>query len=351
MLPVRYAKAPQEPEPTEDTSITRESLTAYLRDRFRDPDLQVEAFSTSSSGGFGKQTYFFESTGKLSGSFVLRRDRVPPMLSNDCHLVASEYPVVRAVSEAGFAAPETVWADLEHALLPGGDFFVMHRAPGKVTGTVFGGTSVLPKARVTAFAETVGRFHSIGPLVGLGDLNDSIRAELWSLPLSEVVRKYITGYRDYYLSHRDSNVPALTAVFNWLLDNVPECDDRPVLVHGDLGLHNILFEGEELSMLLDWEQAHVGDPMEDLGYIRNTANASLDWPLFVERYEAISGIRVDVQRVHYQQVWSHVKNAVGSVIAGDLFTTGHLDDFKLSQMNFFYHPIFLREALHLIEQA
>lgn len=346
-----HAKASDEAELPGNQAITREALTAYLRDRFKDPGLQVDAFSASASGGYGKQTYFFETAGKLSGSFVLRRDRVPPILSNDCHLVAFEYPVISAVHATGFPAPEPVWADLDHAMLPGGDFFVMRRAPGNVTGTVFGGTEALSKDKVIAFAEVVGKLHSIDPLVGLGDVNDSIRSELWSLPLTEVVRRYIAGYRDYCMSRRFSSLPAAAAVFNWLLDNVPECEDRPVLVHGDIGLHNILFDGERLSCLLDWEQAHVGDPLEDLGYIRNTANTSLDWPLFVKTYEAASGIKVNPQRLHYQQVWSQMKNAIGSAVAADLFISGELPDFKLAQMGFYLYPTFLGEALNLIAQA
>jgi aminoglycoside phosphotransferase (APT) family kinase protein len=39
-----------------------------------------------------------------------------------------------------------------------------------------------------------------------------------------------------------------------------------VVVHGDFGPQNVLFEGDHISALLDWEFAHVGQPVEDLAW-------------------------------------------------------------------------------------
>jgi aminoglycoside phosphotransferase len=50
---------------------------------------------------------------------------------------------------------------------------------------------------------------------------------------------------------------------------VPELDgDGPVLVHGDFGPQNMLFDADVLSVtaILDWEWAHLGDPIEDLAW-------------------------------------------------------------------------------------
>src|SRR5690606_35246069 len=54
----------------------------------------------------------------------------------------------------------------------------------------------------------------------------------------------------------------------WLQDHVPTTD-RPTLIHGDYGLHNVLFGGgePELRAVVDWETATVGDPLLDLGYL------------------------------------------------------------------------------------
>jgi hypothetical protein len=50
---------------------------------------------------------------------------------------------------------------------------------------------------------------------------------------------------------------------------VPELDgDGLVLVHGDYGPQNMLFDADATTVtaILDWESAHVGDPIEDLAW-------------------------------------------------------------------------------------
>jgi aminoglycoside phosphotransferase (APT) family kinase protein len=53
----------------------------------------------------------------------------------------------------------------------------------------------------------------------------------------------------------------------WLRDNVPSSPSAPVLVHGDAGPGNFLFEDGRVTGMIDWELAHAGDPLEDLGWL------------------------------------------------------------------------------------
>lgn len=125
--------------------VTRGKLQAYLRDRFHE-DLEVTAFRPL-AGGFGKQTVLFDVAGRaLSGAFVMRRDiGRRPSVPNDCHAIRHEYPVIRAAFERGFPAPDALWLDTEHRLLPGGDFIVMRRSPGEQPGNIFGARAVIPE--------------------------------------------------------------------------------------------------------------------------------------------------------------------------------------------------------------
>jgi aminoglycoside phosphotransferase (APT) family kinase protein len=47
--------------------------------------------------------------------------------------------------------------------------------------------------------------------------------------------------------------------------------DRPssrrTLVHGDFRMGNLMVDGERVSGVLDWELTHIGDPVEDLGWL------------------------------------------------------------------------------------
>ncbi len=63
--------------------------------------------------------------------------------------------------------------------------------------------------------------------------------------------------------------PALWDVADWLRDNVPS-DTETALVHGDYRPSNVLFGGTdrpEITGVLDWETAFLGDPLTELGYL------------------------------------------------------------------------------------
>lgn len=62
--------------------------------------------------------------------------------------------------------------------------------------------------------------------------------------------------------------PALRFGLRWLRNNLPSAPPAPALIHGDLRNGNIIVGAEgDLAAVVDWEVAHVGDPMEDLAYI------------------------------------------------------------------------------------
>jgi aminoglycoside phosphotransferase (APT) family kinase protein len=55
----------------------------------------------------------------------------------------------------------------------------------------------------------------------------------------------------------------LSGIHDWLVSRLPPESGRTI-VHGDFGFHNLLVSGNEISAVLDWELATVGDPLADL---------------------------------------------------------------------------------------
>jgi aminoglycoside phosphotransferase (APT) family kinase protein len=49
--------------------------------------------------------------------------------------------------------------------------------------------------------------------------------------------------------------------------NQPEAAESPRLVHGDFRNGNFVVGPEGIRSVLDWELAHLGDPIEDLGWL------------------------------------------------------------------------------------
>lgn len=333
-------------------AITRSNLAAYLRDRFGDPDLEVTSLKPL-SGGFGKETIVFTTEGKsLEGEFVMRRDiGSDAALENDCHRIEKEYHVIKAVREHGYLSPDVLWLDTEHSLLPGGQFIIMRRSPGHIGGNFFGAQSEIPETLVDILAKHTADLHNLPPLEELGDLTESITRRQWELSKKENIETYLRGWYDYWRSEAHSASPAIVSLYGWLFDNLPDREGPPTIVHGDIGFHNILVEGDELSVILDWEFAHVGDPAEDLGYVKVTTGGALDWDRFMERYLAAGGEPVDDRTLHFFQVWAYVRNACAANVISNRFVTGRADELKLSALPHIHVPHFLRNAQALIEKG
>ena len=61
--------------------------------------------------------------------------------------------------------------------------------------------------------------------------------------------------------------PTIRLGVEWLRRNPPSFPQRQTIVHADFRTGNLLVDDGRLSAVLDWELAHVGDPMEDLAYL------------------------------------------------------------------------------------
>ncbi|MFM8973691.1 MAG: phosphotransferase family protein, partial [Actinomycetota bacterium] len=61
--------------------------------------------------------------------------------------------------------------------------------------------------------------------------------------------------------------PAFELALRWLDEHAPPPPAAPVLVHGDLRNGNFIVGPEGIRAVLDWELSHLGDPVEDLGWL------------------------------------------------------------------------------------
>ena len=110
-----------------------------------------------------------------------------------------------------------------------------------------------------------------------------------------------------------------------------------MLVHGDFRTGNYLADESGVTAILDWEGAHLGDPVEDLGWlcVKSWRFGSIDKPAggFGSReelwaaYERAGGTKVEAARAHWwevlgtarwgiichQQAWRHLSGAVKSM--------------------------------------
>jgi aminoglycoside phosphotransferase (APT) family kinase protein len=98
----------------------------------------------------------------------------------------------------------------------------------------------------------------------------------------------------------------------WLDSTAPPAD-RTVLCHGDAGPGNFCFEGERVTALLDWEFAHLGDPLDDLAWVAVRAHLIGGFGDLAEGFRTwrdVSGLRFDVARVEYYRALVLLRMAI-----------------------------------------
>ena len=120
------------------------------------------------------------------------------------------------------------------------------------------------------------------------------------------------------------------AAFKWLDANRPEVGP-PVLVHGDFRLGNVIVGDDGLRAVIDWELAHLGDPMEDLGWLCVKAwrfGSSLpvagvgEYRQLFEAYEAAGGGAVDPDVVRWWEVLGTLKWGVMCIMQANAHVAG-----------------------------
>ena len=83
------------------------------------------------------------------------------------------------------------------------------------------------------------------------------------------LERQVRRWRGQLDGYRRRDLPGIDGVGDWLDENRPT-GMRAGIMHGDFNRHNMLFTREQptrLAAVLDWENATVGDPLMDLGYL------------------------------------------------------------------------------------
>jgi aminoglycoside phosphotransferase len=98
-----------------------------------------------------------------------------------------------------------------------------------------------------------------------------------------------------------------------LAATLPTTDERPSLVHGDVGAGNFMVEHGRVTAMIDWELAHVGDPHEDMAWLwmRGAHTSFGDPRQRLAEYEAAAGRAIDADRLRWHLALVMWKSCVG----------------------------------------
>ena len=135
--------------------------------------------------------------------------------------------------------------------------------------------------------------------------------DLEEITFSESLEKLFIIYESF-----DQPQPVFDLAFKWL-ENQKILDYEEVLVHGDYRFGNFIISEKKLESIIDWELAHIGNPMEDLGWLCvrswrfgnvNKRAAGLgDVDDLIAGYESNSKIKIDKSQLDMWQLYGSLK--------------------------------------------
>jgi len=205
------------------------------------------------SGGASRETWSFDAVTADGArhALVLRRDPGAYVGQSDRSV---EFALLAAAHEGGVATPQ-VWFLLE----PGdrlGSGFVMERIDGETIPRRILRDDAYAAARprlARQCGQQAARIHALDP------------ARLPSLAV-QGARDVIEQYRGFLDGFGEPH-PAFELGLRWLTDHAPPDPPKTGLVHGDFRNGNFVVGPDGIRAVLDWELAHLGDPVEDLGWL------------------------------------------------------------------------------------
>jgi aminoglycoside phosphotransferase (APT) family kinase protein len=210
----------------------------------------------------------------------------------------AEAKLMQLAYQAGLPSPRVL-----HVLRPQDDLgtgFVMARVEGET----------IPRKilRDPQFAEARPRLaRQLGQvLAGIHGIDQAELPKLRRMTAAKEIAEFERDYRSF-----DWPRPVFELALRWLRDHDPGPSDEVTLVHGDFRHGNLIIGPDGLRAVLDWELAHLGDPMEDLGWVcvNSWRFGEIDKPAggFGTREELFAGYeaagrRVDPERVKFWEV-------------------------------------------------
>jgi aminoglycoside phosphotransferase (APT) family kinase protein len=275
--------------------VLRDQLREVVTDSLGDAGVQVEDLHQL-TGGASRETWSFRavlSDGSSRG-LILRRD--PPTAARTA---------IEAAARQGVPEP-TIVAYSDDPAPVDAPFIVMSHIEGETVARRILRDAEYDEVRprlAERCGEILARIHAIVPEEVAG---------LAAPDALERLREDLDGF-----SNRS---PAFELGMRWLEQNRPATDFATV-VHGDFRNGNLIIGPDDLRAVLDWELVHLGDPMEDLGYlcarcwrfgvVEKPVGGFGDYADLFHGYERVSGTRVDPDTVRWWELFSCVRWGAG----------------------------------------
>jgi len=289
-----------------------EALRQWLAEELGDPALRIDGLRRTSVG-FSRENWVFDASWTNGqGAFIARRDPIGSVLDTDRRV---ETAVLGALERSSVPVPHLRWADIEGRRL-GRPAIVMDLAEGVCDYMALNGDRPLERRLAIArqLCDRLADLHLI-------DWRALDLADVLEDPGPQAALRAVEHWEGVLRGAELEAEPELDLVVDWLKRHAP-ASQVTTLVHGDFKPGNVLMRGDEVAVILDWETAHLGDPLEDVGWVTNPLRAGEQqikgaWERddILRHWSERTGCDADRKAVHWWNVLANLKQSL-TVLTG-----------------------------------
>ncbi len=261
-------------------------------------------------GGASRETFRVRIEAEHGGErgLIFRRDPVSSLIETERE---TEFAAYRSFQDTAVPVPRALYLERELEWLER-PFFVMEEIEGCTAGSILAADPYGPHRR------SIGeQFFTILGHIAQRDVASSELARVSALPAGDVAW---AGELEKWEKVIDEDElepqPLARAAIRWMRRHAPLSAQRLSIVHGDYRTGNFLFDPQgKIRAVLDWEMAHLGDPLEDLAWAldplwsadRDHPGGMLTRDEAVGVWERASGLRADPAALAWWSMFASLK--------------------------------------------
>jgi len=250
------------------------------------------------TGGASKEIWKFEvSNAKQSTKMILRRGSgiEGPLAIK----TADEARIQKEVIKVGAPVPIILAVSKNEEEL--GDSYIMHFVEGEsIARKILRDKEYKKALPILAYqcGEAIAKIHNV-------DINNF--SFLPKKPAEDQLEDLYSTYQSF-----EQPSPVFEYAYLWLKEQ-DFGNFQESLVHGDFRLGNIIVNADGLQSIIDWELAHIGNPLQDLGWVcgnswRFGKNDKVvggfgELEDLLEGYNSVSKLKVNKEMVRCWQVF------------------------------------------------
>jgi|TARA_B110000238_G_scaffold39336_1_gene41643 aminoglycoside phosphotransferase (APT) family kinase protein len=231
-------------------------LKQFLQENHLISSIESELFVKQFTHGYSNLTYLLSIENK---EYVLRKPPIGAIKRG--HDMSREFKVQSAVQKEFSKVPK-MFAYTDDAAVLGSEFYIMEKVEGIILNFKEAKKRDIPandyKTIANAWLDTFTELHQLDyDAIGLTNLGKP----------EGYVERQVTNWGKQYLKAATKDVPSAEKVMQWMQENQPK-NYQHCLIHNDYKYDNVVFKDnswKEITAVLDWEMATLGDPLMDLG--------------------------------------------------------------------------------------